>query len=202
MNGHPVKFPTFKQWVKHFAIPLAMTISMVCHAENQNPFVPPLPQPHAAGPVFPPPPLDEPSPQNFTENRSVFDTLEVIGRGAKFAILRYPMSGGAAGATTSTQGVSYRELIIRSERNASIGGRSFKVVLPIDGTNVLLVDNKSGKVLWDGDLSAPKVYYATPNVADYQYTPPVAAGTGVGQSGAAGQSAAAGQAAMPAGMIR
>lgn len=166
--------------MKRFVVvPLVMMLSAVSSyaAENSNPFVLPAPPP-VAGMTLPS--LDEPLSQSFTENRSVFDLLEVVGRTATFAVLRYPMAG--SGATTGVQGVSYRELIVKKGQASFIGGRSFKAVLPSTGTNVLLVDSKNGKVLWEGDLSAPKIYHVNPNIADYQYTPPVSAGTGVGQA--------------------
>lgn len=178
-------------------VPLAMMLFAASSsaAENSNPFILPAP-PSVAGMAFPPP--DESLSQAFTENRSVFDVLEVVGRTATLAVLRYPMVG--------VQGASYRELIVRKGRASFIGGRSFKAVLPCAGTNVLLVDSKSGKVLWEGDLSSPKIYHVNPNMVDYQYTPPVSAGTGVGQSTSGSnasspvQSGAQGQIASPTGM--
>lgn len=200
--------------MKHALMPLALMACVNAHAaEYANPYSPYPPAPSAV-PSAPPPPLpmpmggmphlalDDALPPAFTENRSVFDVLEVVGRSATFAVLRYPMTGSSAGANvgtstsasanagagaaTSAQGISYRKLIVRSEKTAFIGGRSFKVVLPGGGTNVLLVDSKNGKVLWEGDLSEPKIYYTSPNVTDYQYTPPASAGTGVGQASNAG----------------
>ena len=197
--------------MKRFLIPLIMMACVSSHAaENTNPFI--LNQPLPVTPVggLPRPSLDDPLPQSFTENRSLFDMIEVVGRGTDFAVLRYPMvttssTGQTAGAATS-QGVSFRELIVRSDKTSFIAGRSFKAVLPGGGTNVLLVDSKSGKVLWEGDLSGPKVYYTNPNIMDYQYSPPLSAGAGVGQSTggtmSASGSVSAGQAAQPAGTPR
>lgn len=174
--------------MKMYFVPLVMMISLACHADdNSNPFVSPssLPPASAASslPRAASPMLDEPLPLSFTENRTMFDLLEVVGRGANFAVLRYPITGAAnIGGGGSAQSVSYREFIARNGKNILIGGRSFKVTLPHGGTNVLLVDGKNGKVLWEGEMSAPKVYYANPAIADFQYTPPVSAGTGVGQA--------------------
>lgn len=157
-------------------------------ADYANPYSPqPLPLAPSMGGMPHPivPSLDDPLPQAFTENRSLFDIIEVVGRGRDFAVLRYPTvttsSTGQAGAATS-QGIAYRELIVKSDKTSFIGGRSFKAVLPGGGTNVLLVDGKNGKVLWEGDLSGPKVYYTSPNMMDYQYSPPLSAGAGVGQT--------------------
>lgn len=177
--------------MKRFLIFLVITITVSATsyaAENSNPFNP-QPIVPAIGQTFPQL-LDDPLPQTFTENRSIFDTLEIVGRSTTFAVLRYPMVG------TTTQGTSYREFIVKSGKNSFIGGRSFKAVFPQGGTNVLLVD-KNGKILWEGDLSAPKTYQITPNVIDYQYTPPVSAGAGIGQSLAGSTSIAGNQISSP-----
>lgn len=209
--------------MRFFAVILVMGVSVACHAtENSNPFVSPPPVfPDAPPPRVAPPAQDDQPPQSYTENRSLFELIEVVGRSATFAVLRFPMVGssnasmtggahvgGASGAAAAAQGVAYRELIVRSGRKTFIGGRSFQVELPVGSTNVLLLDGKNGKVLWEGDLSGPRIYYANPNVADYQYTPPAAAGAGVGQTSggmaavsAAGQSGAA-QGIQPSGALR
>lgn len=174
--------------MNRLVISLIVLASVSSHAaDNSNPFVP------AAGAALHAQPqlsLDDPLPQSFTENKSIFDLIEVVGRNSNFAVLRYPVSGSSGAAlsggtgvvaTASTQGVSYRELVVRGGRNTFIGGHSFKVELPRGNTNVLLV-GKNGKVLWEGDLSAPKVYYVNPPATDYQYTPPMSAGAGIGQS--------------------
>jgi len=67
-----------------------------------------------------------------------------------------------------------------------IDGREFKAKFAED-TSVQLLNTK-GKVVWEGDLSMPKVYQPTPNITDYQYTPPISAGADIGQkSGGAAQ---------------
>jgi hypothetical protein len=158
-------------------------------ADYANPyFIAPLPVVHGSG-LNTGPSMDSPLPQAFTENKSIFDMLEVIGRGVNFAILRYPMIGTSMTATpvsgstaAAPQGISYRELIVKTDKQVLIGGRSFKVILPAGETNVQLANDKNGHILWEGDLSGPKVYNTNPNVVDYQYTPPTTAGTGIGQT--------------------
>lgn len=194
-------------------VPFAMMISAPCFsAGNSNPFVA-LPAPdQLVMNSNPAATLDEPLPQSFTENRSVFDMIEVVGRAANSAVLRIPITSVqpqsgmavAGGAMASAQGISYRQVIAKNGRDIFVGGRLFKVTLPADGTLVVLAD-KRGRVAWEGDLQGPKVFNVSPNMADYQYSPPLSAGKGIVQStsssaalgGVSGQ--AAGQPAAPGG---
>lgn len=191
--------------MKYFAVvPLAMMISMPCFsADHSNPFVSPLPPPaiDSASPAAPA--LEDPLPKSFSENRSVFDMMEVVGRGANSAILRIPMTSGQSnmgapvGAATTAQGMSYRQLVVKSGRDIFVGGRLYKVALPKDGTSVVLADSK-GRIAWEGDLQGAKVFNVSPNISDYQYSPPLSAGNGIGQTtGAAGavSASASGQSA-------
>lgn len=177
--------------MNRIALILLTLYAVSSHAtEEANPFSR-LPAPPAAAPLLsappappPPPPAEESLPASFVENRSVFDLLEVVGRSDTSAVLRYPMAGstgGVGGGASAAQGQAFRTVIVHDGQAVFIGGRSYSVVLPRGATNVLLVDGKRGKTLWEGDLSAPRVYQAAPNVTDFQYSPPAAAvGSGIG----------------------
>jgi len=157
-----------------------LIVSLNCFAaESGNPFnkaLPPAP-PMPNGLTMPE--LEEVLPRGFVENKGVFDTIEIVGRSESVAVLRYPMMGSSITATN--QGISYRQVTVRDGRQTFIGGRSFKVNLPKGETTVQFVEAKSGKIFWEGDLSTPRVYYSTPNQTDFQYTPPLSAGVGIGQ---------------------
>jgi hypothetical protein len=171
-----------------YSILLAVIFSAQCFAaDNSNPFT----LASAGGPgalldaALPSQIKEDVLPMSFTENRTLFDMLEVVARSANSAILRYPVMvvtpGAAAPIAGGAQGVTYRDLVFKKGQVKLIAGRSFKAVFPVGETNVQLLDSK-GKIVWEGDLSSPKVYSVNPNMIDYQYTPPPSAGTGVGQT--------------------
>jgi hypothetical protein len=171
-----------------FLIATMMVWANCLAADDSNPFA--IRGGGASLPPLPPSAMDEPLPPSFVENRSLFDALEIVGKTSSLVILRYPIintrvaaSGAAGGAAVG--GLTYRELYFRRGQVRLIDGREFKARFN-DETSVQLL-NTSGKVVWEGDLSMPKVYQSAPNIVDYQYIPPISAGADIGQksSGAA-----------------
>lgn len=164
-------------------------------ADTPNYFaqMPPPPAASTGNPHLSAPP-DAPLP-SFFENKSVFDTLEVVGRTDTCATLRYPQAGyGSAGGAPSggvpppgspgggsgaAASMNFRVTTVKHGDSVFLGGRKYKVALDKEVTLVRLLDITQNRVVWEGDLSAPKSYSAPPNMADYQYAPPISAGAGI-----------------------
>lgn len=168
-----------------------------------NPFVREAPQPptnpgHPPGGAIapaqaamfaaPPPPLVEQVPQQFTENRTLFDSLSVVGiNGGKYATLRYPMSatggtqpgmaspGMSGGGMGAAQGGQFRVAVVADGAPLWLNGR--KYIARINKQTVRLVypkresplagDRKnkpatSEETVWAGEIDAPRGIPANP----------------------------------------
>jgi hypothetical protein len=175
-------------------------------AAQSNPFVqsaPPPPLSAAAGTpqanMALPPPIPvmtpDPVPVQFTDNRSVFDQLAVVGINGDRATLRHPVTGAAAGAQGSAgagAGVAsgagaaaaqqFRVMVVKDGNPVWLNGR--KYLAKVDGLSVRLVsatpikftapDKKKRQgavdtfedVVWSGDLEPPRSVQPAPNPQD------------------------------------
>lgn len=147
-----------------------------------NPFIKDAPPPPMQGAgagmssqqgQFLPPPstLPDPIPQQFTENKSIFDSLAVVGLNDDYALLRYQASSGAAGAGEAPQS---RVVGVTNGESIWLGGRRYLVKIADLTVRIITVQSK-GKprhaasmddVVWAGDLNAPRGYSVSPNPQD------------------------------------
>ena len=170
-------------------------------AETPNFFVPlpstPTPIGNTTQPVGMSAATDAPLP-SFSDNKSVFDMLEVVGRSDTHATLRYPQMGlatpganlqagqqgnMASGAGAAIGAMNYRVMSVKQGGVILLNGRKYFVLLNKDDETVRLLDSSKKNIVWEGDLSAPKSYSVSPNLADHQYAPPMSAGAGVSVEG-------------------
>ena len=156
-------------------------------AAGENPFVA-MPSPSSM--PLPSMPKDlhaeEEVPKGYSDNKNVLDAMEVVGRDDNYVTLRYSNSGSG----TKTSGTTYKVATIKNGDNIYLGGHSYKVSFLSNETGVRFLGH-DGRVAWEGDLSTTPVYEFAPKATDYQYSPPMTAGVGVGQS-SHGSSATAG----------
>lgn len=170
-----------------------LTAACSAFAEETHFAQPPSSPAEMAMPQRPAMPTDMLLP-SYSENKSVFDVLEVVGRTDTHATLRYPQAGvnptGGAGQPGSPAGggaasLNFRVVTVKHGESIFLSGRKYKVALDKSVTLVRLLDIAQNRVIWEGDLSAPRTYSVMPNMTDYQYVPPVSAGAGVHVEGTA-----------------
>lgn len=184
---------------------LLLLIGLICvglaqaaPSEPINPFVkdapPPTPQVGAppglpptgypiAGTNSPPPPAfsNEPLSPYYNDNRLIFDSLTVVGLSARFATLRYPVTGGSGQSGTTSPGMAgssqqsgqYRVVTVADGAPLWLSGRKYVVRIDADTVRLaysrpVVVSEKKGKpvndetVVWAGQLDTPRVVSAPP----------------------------------------
>lgn len=190
------------------AVMLACSAAMADDGRTgiRNAFVLPLPPtPPSSAPAKGPMALPPGAPQDVTpaalsENKSIFDTMAVVGSKGLFVRLRWVQSGGSGGAG-STAGVTYRSWEGKSGDMLVVGGRRFLVKSDSVSKEVRISSAADPKdILWMASMDSGPVYYAQPLLTEYQYVPPLqaAGATSVAGAGAAAQSGGA-PAPMPMG---
>lgn len=173
-----------------------MAVAFGCLAEDMdsNPYMP-LAQ------KLPPPPNFAPGagrmgettpiPVEITENRSVLDSMQLVGRKGNYVRLRWnqagqgqvpgQMAGGAGASTSAAAGVTTRVWQGNVGEILVVGGRSLRVMSANNGSDAisLVLPNDSKHVVWMASFDNPTTYQVAPVMTDYQYVPPLSAGTGI-----------------------
>lgn len=173
------------------AVLLLISLSNSSWAEIQpNPFVSSTsgkpPAPTAAGGGLPDAPVvipEEAASTSFADNKPIFESIEVVGRRGKTAVLRYPSS------TSSTDGSNVKYVKVSNGGRIYLAGRRYSVEIDDDEeSDSVRILSGNGKIIWEGGMAVPRSYIVAPTFTDQNYNPPLSAGVGVGESKASAAS--------------